>query len=547
MHPDLRTDLDNLDTVENNLRHSAKGSLDTYDVISSLTGYEPNDTVSNDTVSNELVDSQGPFSYVTPSSDQDIDDTTLGKLLTEAHREYADYRSPEGVSVSQSSLSVAFDRTGKPVGESNVDQSGFGVRNTYSAHNKFPANTQAEKMVDRTGKPVGESSSSAQIRTLLDEQRQMIIAECCQKVSHHELQAARAEEERQILQEELWRQQKDFREVHQQSLIKMKELQKFQNSTFDEFAQKKFIEDQKIIMELSGRLQELQNEVNCMNDSKDFQDAESVRSGNSHVTSQPMLFPKHNIPEGMLRPSFVSPRRKEEPPSIGDTHGTSGNVFANSHASSTAPYPQELNPWGTTIELHMSTAEKSERPEQNQNMRCQSGPSPKDSVIFSVGDSSKNYGADQQRLQISDLHFDKFPSPATFACWKIRFKTEVCTCSQFPTEAMQWIKEVELVYSVDGLTSSPSTRGISMPNFEVLDARIASALNKIIHNSQFKRRISLEEQKSQKEDRFLRGGQIAYLIYEQFRVTGTHDSVENYTDLFTIVLRNDDIQEFDSK
>ena len=86
-----------------------------------------------------------------------------------------------------------------------------------------------------------------------------------------------------------------------------------------------------------------------------------------------------------------------------------------------------------------------------------------------------------------------------------------------------------------------------MPNFGVLDARIASALNKIIQNSHFKRKISLEEQKAQKEDRFLRGRQIAYLIYEQFRVTGTHDSVENYTDLFTIVLRNDDIQEFDSK
>ena len=37
------------------------------------------------------------------------------------------------------------------------------------------------------------------------------------------------------------------------------------------------------------------------------------------------------------------------------------------------------------------------------------------------------------------------------------------------------------------------------------------------------------------------------MIYEYFRVTGTHDSIENYTDLFTIVLRNDDIQEFDSK
>ena len=125
----------------------------------------------------------------------------------------------------------------------------------------------------------------------------------------------------------------------------------------------------------------------------------------------------------------------------------------------------------------MSTAEKSGRPERDQDLRCQSGPSAKDSVIFSGGDYSNNYGADQQRLQISDLHFDKFPTPATFACWKIRFKTEVCTCSQFPTEAMQWIKEVELVDSVDELRSSSSTRGISMPNFEVLDARIASALN----------------------------------------------------------------------
>ena len=86
-----------------------------------------------------------------------------------------------------------------------------------------------------------------------------------------------------------------------------------------------------------------------------------------------------------------------------------------------------------------------------------------------------------------------------------------------------------------------------MPNFEVLDAKIASAQNRIINNTQIKRKVSLEEQKAKKEDRFLRGRQITYLIYEQFRVTGTDDSVENYTDLFTIVLRNDDIQEFDSK
>ena len=149
-----------------------------------------------------------------------------------------------------------------------------------------------------------------------------------------------------------------------------------------------------------------------MKDSKDFQDAESVRSGNSHVTCRQVSFPPHPILEGMLRTSFVSPRRKEGLPNIWDTLGISGNVFANPHASSSSPHPQEVkSTWRKTIEepIHMSTAEKSERPEQNQDLRCQCGQPAKDSVIFNGGDSSKNYGADKQRLQISDLHFDKFP------------------------------------------------------------------------------------------------------------------------------------------
>ena len=197
-------------------------------------------------------------------------------------------------------------------------------------------------MVDRSGQPDERNSSNAQIRTLLEEQRQTIIAEYREKVSHHELQG---EEERRLLQGQLWRQKLEFREARQQSLTEMKELRKFQSSTFDTIARRKLIEDQNTILGLSGRVQELQNEVNYMNDSKDFQDAESVRSGNSHVTSRPVSFPPHPIPEGMLRPSFVSASRREWPPSIWDTHGMSGNVFADPLASSSAPYPQELHQW----------------------------------------------------------------------------------------------------------------------------------------------------------------------------------------------------------
>ena len=108
-------------------------------------------------------------------------------------------------------------------------------------------------------------------------------------------------------------------------------------------ARRKLIEDQNTKLELSGRVQELQNEVNCVNDSKDFQDVESVRSGNSHVTSRPVSFPPHPIIDGMLRHSFVTPSRREGPPSIWDTRGISGNVFVNPDASSSAPHPQELH------------------------------------------------------------------------------------------------------------------------------------------------------------------------------------------------------------
>ena len=210
-------------------------------------------------------------------------------------------------------LAVVVDRTGKPVEvRSNNDQFSCDTRNLKSAQSQFPLVTQPKRMIDQTGGFVQEriaeerERSREQIRTMLNEQRRTIIAEYSEKFLHHELLAAQAEQDRKVLQEELLRQQQDFREVHQQDLMKQHEFQKFQNSAFDEFAQQKFIEDQKIIMELSGRLQELQNEVNCMNDSKDFMDAESICSGNPHVTSPPGLFPRHPPFEGLLKPAFIS-------------------------------------------------------------------------------------------------------------------------------------------------------------------------------------------------------------------------------------------------
>ena len=173
-----------------------------------------------------------------------------------------------------------------------------------------------------------------------------------------------------------------------------------------------------------------------MNDSREFKDAESVRSGLPHVPSQPTLLPPFRDPGGMLSHSVGMPSRNVGPPDTWDMHGISGNVFANPTASSSARYPQESNPLSSNVSEHTSPHAMSERqtPNTASDPRRQSGPSARNSLVPSEGKFSKNYGADQQRLQISNLHFDKFPTPATFACWNIRFKTEVCTCSQFPTE-----------------------------------------------------------------------------------------------------------------
>ena len=233
------------------------------------------------------------------------------------------------------------------------------------------------------------------------------------------------------------------------------------------------------------------------------EDAESVRSGLSHVPSQPAFFPPYRDPGGMLSRPGRMLSRNDKPPDIWNTHGFSGNVFVNPPASSSSPYPGGFNP---TEDTSPHVTSERQNPDTTLDPSCQSGPSARNSVVPCEGGFSKNYGADQQRLQISELHFDKFPTPTKFGCWKIRFKTEVRTCSQFPTEAMLWIKEVEMVESVDDLKSSRSIRETPGPDSELLDVRIASALNKIIQNSRFKKKVRLEEMKAHKEDRAGRWG-----------------------------------------
>ena len=115
-----------------------------------------------------------------------------------------------------------------------------------------------------------------------------------------------------------------------------------------------------------------------------------------------------------------------------------------------------------------------------------------------------------------------------FQCWKTNFKTEICSCSGCLTLAMLWIKETEVAKSGDDLMTSQSMGGHIIPNVEMIDAKIASALKRNITSQHFRRRNNVEEQHAQKQIRFC-----------SRKTDCLHD--------LSVSLQGDYIQDFDTK
>ena len=170
---------------------------------------------------------------------------------------------------------------------------------------------------------------------------------------------------------------------------------------------------------------------NCWNDSRDFQDAESVRSGQSLVTNQPVFF--HSFARNWWNAKSFSGNAELAAKYLGHTCKI-WKCFLQIQQrllqhlvrkSQTHVSPMYQN-------THTSPHVMSESQTPAQNQRCPSGPSARNHSSL-VRQDFPRIMMDQQRLQISDLHFDKFTTPPTFACWKVRSKIEVCICSQFIT------------------------------------------------------------------------------------------------------------------
>ena len=321
----------------------------------------------------------------------------------------------------------------------------------------------------------------------------------------------------------------------------MREMKRAQELQVDEVSVQKLRENLETIQQLTSQLQQMLEQMNSMNDSGDSQDVESNSSGRlSHVSSQLVMIPSS-------RSSLSRDKRLTL-----DTWNQSGlqeNVLGNQFSTLDSPrdHPQRIHSDNAQRNREAVPEAGKTKTSQTSEDRLNHGTIAMPTfATWSLTTSStilvelpQNYVVGQQRQQISELQFDKFPNAQSFLVKKNRFKTQVTTCFDFPSYAMLWIKEVEMVDSLDELHSSRSVYGKDFPNFEMLDAKIASALNKIIQNPQFKK-VSLEEQPKKRLV-------STSMIYDYFRVTGAHDTVLDYANLFSITLRDDNIQEFDTR
>ena len=120
------------------------------------TGYEPNDHFITEAYVEYTQESSSEQRF---PDDFDYDDVTIGQTFLDACRRRADHSEEEGLSSCLSS-SVSHDRTGRPV---------------------------VCRLVSTAQETQRDNSENEQIRTLLERQREQILADCQAEIRKHEL------------------------------------------------------------------------------------------------------------------------------------------------------------------------------------------------------------------------------------------------------------------------------------------------------------------------------------------------------------------------
>jgi hypothetical protein len=143
---------------------------------------------------------------------------------------------------------------------------------------------------------------------------------------------------------------------------------------------------------------------------------------------------------------------------------------------------------------------------------------------------------DRQKTKEADsIKIEYLPSVPKFKFWRLQFKRTVASASSNPDKIFVWISQVESAKSWKELNNSGE--------FASLDAKLATALGNIL-TGELARQINVVEERLALQMKMIKGRQIAWMIFEHFRITETEGAILEFEDLIAIELRGDNIKQF---
>ena len=134
--------------------------------------------------------------------------------------------------------------------------------------------------------------------------------------------------------------------------------------------------------------------------------------------------------------------------------------------------------------------------------------------------------------EADSIKIPQLPTAAQFKSWKNAVRSAVSSASRSPAEAFKWVMAVESIdMTYERLSECPK-------QFETLDAKLSSALTQIC-KGELGRKITLKTESEAKAMKLIRGRQILWIVYEDYRVNEEAGSLNDITDLMKVTIKRD--------
>ena len=111
---------------------------------------------------------------------------------------------------------------------------------------------------------------------------------------------------------------------------------------------------------------------------------------------------------------------------------------------------------------------------------------------------------------------------------------------------MPWINQIEKAKTLEDLPASRTKTGTATGDFEMLDSKIVGGLMEIVHGDSCKK-VFRQEENGQRNSRFMTRRQVAGMIVDHFKISGTDGTFRHQSDPLEVERWYENVQSFDTR